>query len=47
MADETLDHEYLPMEGFAPFTTLSAELILGADSAASKEGRVGGRLPVR
>lgn len=41
MSDPTLDHEYLPMEGYAPFTQLSAELILGKENPAFKEGRVG------
>ncbi|KAI9032081.1 pyridoxal phosphate-dependent transferase [Hyaloraphidium curvatum] len=34
------DHEYLPMEGYAPFTKLSAELILGEGSKPLAEGRV-------
>ncbi|TPX33620.1 aspartate transaminase [Synchytrium microbalum] len=40
LEDTTLDHEYLDMAGFAPFTEGSAKLILGASSSALKEGRV-------
>ena len=38
--DEKLDHEYLPITGLPAFTSAAAKLILGADSAALKEGRV-------
>ena len=34
------DKEYLPIEGFAPFNTATARLLLGDDSAALKENRV-------
>ncbi|KAK4702646.1 hypothetical protein P7C70_g3576, partial [Phenoliferia sp. Uapishka_3] len=39
-ADNTLDHEYLPIAGLPSFTSASAKLIFGADSTAIKEGRV-------
>lgn len=39
-ADETLDHEYLPITGLSEYTSAAAKLIIGADSAALKEGRV-------
>ena len=38
--DNSLDHEYLPIAGLPTFTSASAKLIFGADSAAIKEGRV-------
>lgn len=33
--------QYLPIEGLAAFNKATAELLLGADSPAIKEGRVG------
>lgn len=39
-ADDTLDHEYLPITGLPEFTSAAAKLIIGADSVALKEGRV-------
>ncbi len=39
MLKENINHEYLPIEGYKPFTTLSAGLILGEDSKVFKEGR--------
>ncbi|KAI9224792.1 aspartate aminotransferase [Blastocladiella britannica] len=36
-----LDHEYLPIEGLASFTSAASKLILGEDSPAIAEGRVG------
>lgn len=39
--DENLDHEYLPILGLEGFRKASAKLILGADSKAIAEGRVG------
>ncbi|KAF9925651.1 Aspartate aminotransferase, cytoplasmic [Mortierella alpina] len=39
--DENLDHEYLPILGLEQFRKASAKLILGADSKAIAEGRVG------
>ena len=39
--DESLDHEYLPILGLEGFRKASAKLILGADSKAIAEGRVG------
>ncbi|KAF9895751.1 Aspartate aminotransferase, cytoplasmic isozyme 1, partial [Lobosporangium transversale] len=39
--DEHLDHEYLPILGLESFRKASAKLILGADSKAIAEGRVG------
>ncbi|KAG0358259.1 Aspartate aminotransferase, cytoplasmic [Gamsiella multidivaricata] len=39
--DENLDHEYLPILGLENFRKASAKLILGADSKAIAEGRVG------
>jgi aspartate aminotransferase len=38
--DQKLDHEYLPIAGFASFTKAAAELALGADSAHIKEKRI-------
>lgn len=40
VSDESLDHEYLPIDGLKSFTDASAALILGKDSPAIKEGRV-------
>uniref|UniRef100_A0A915CT44 Aspartate aminotransferase n=1 Tax=Ditylenchus dipsaci TaxID=166011 RepID=A0A915CT44_9BILA len=39
-ADDSLNHEYLPVLGFEPFSKAASELVLGADSPALKEGRV-------
>ncbi|KAK3845640.1 MAG: aspartate aminotransferase [Linnemannia gamsii] len=39
--DDNLDHEYLPILGLEQFRKASAKLILGADSKAIAEGRVG------
>ncbi|KAG0380850.1 Aspartate aminotransferase, cytoplasmic [Mortierella sp. AD032] len=39
--DDNLDHEYLPILGLEQFCKASAKLILGADSKAIAEGRVG------
>lgn len=39
-ADPATNHEYLPIDGLPAFQKLSAELILGKDSTAMKEGRV-------
>ncbi|KAK3805619.1 MAG: aspartate aminotransferase [Benniella sp.] len=39
--DETLDHEYLPILGLESFRKAASKLILGADSKAIEEGRVG------
>ncbi|KAG0326193.1 Aspartate aminotransferase, cytoplasmic [Podila humilis] len=39
--DENLDHEYLPILGLESFRKSSVKLILGADSKAIAEGRVG------
>jgi len=39
--DESLDHEYLPILGQEAFRNAATQLILGADSKALKEGRVG------
>jgi hypothetical protein len=38
--DESLDHEYLSIDGLKTFTEASVRLILGADSPAIKEQRV-------
>eukprot|EP00186_Timspurckia_oligopyrenoides_P001255 CAMPEP_0182450128 /NCGR_PEP_ID=MMETSP1172-20130603/39046_1 /TAXON_ID=708627 /ORGANISM="Timspurckia oligopyrenoides, Strain CCMP3278" /LENGTH=417 /DNA_ID=CAMNT_0024647631 /DNA_START=54 /DNA_END=1307 /DNA_ORIENTATION=- len=40
LLDSNEDHEYLPIEGYAPFTSASAKLILGNSSVAIKENRV-------
>jgi len=40
LADETLDHEYLPILGLPEYTAVAAKLILGADCAAIQEKRV-------
>ncbi|CAJ0571435.1 unnamed protein product, partial [Mesorhabditis spiculigera] len=39
-ADQTLNHEYLPVLGFEPFSKEATKLVLGADSPAIKEDRV-------
>ncbi|KAF9107223.1 Aspartate aminotransferase, cytoplasmic, partial [Mortierella sp. AM989] len=39
--DDNLDHEYLPILGLEGFRKASVKLILGADSKAIAEGRVG------
>lgn len=39
-ADPATNHEYLPIDGLPAFQKLSAELILGKDSKAMKDGRV-------
>ncbi|KAE9548227.1 hypothetical protein FO519_008567 [Halicephalobus sp. NKZ332] len=38
-ADETLNHEYLPVLGLESFSTAARDLVLGKDSPAIKEGR--------
>ncbi|KAN0062557.1 Aspartate aminotransferase, cytoplasmic [Thecaphora frezii] len=40
IADESVDHEYLPITGLAEYTSAAAKLILGSDSAAIAEKRV-------
>lgn len=40
MLAKGLDKEYLPIEGLAAFRKATIDLLLGADSAAVKEGRV-------
>ena len=40
MLEADYDKEYLPMQGLAEFNAATTELLLGADSAAVKEGRV-------
>ena len=40
MADASLDHEYLPIDGMPQFTEASTRLILGHDSPAITEKRV-------
>eukprot|EP00182_Erythrolobus_australicus_P005797 CAMPEP_0185829664 /NCGR_PEP_ID=MMETSP1353-20130828/382_1 /TAXON_ID=1077150 /ORGANISM="Erythrolobus australicus, Strain CCMP3124" /LENGTH=432 /DNA_ID=CAMNT_0028527481 /DNA_START=18 /DNA_END=1316 /DNA_ORIENTATION=+ len=40
LLDANEDHEYLPIEGYAPFTEASAKLILGPESPAIAEDRV-------
>lgn len=39
--DPLLNHEYLPIAGLATFTSAAAKLMLGEDSPAMKEKRVG------
>jgi aspartate aminotransferase len=39
--DPNLNHEYLPIAGLPEFTSASQKLLLGADSPAIKEKRVG------
>lgn len=41
-ADNSLNHEYLPVLGFEPFCNAAMELLLGADHAAIKEGKAFG-----
>uniref|UniRef100_A0A0K0DAC4 Aspartate aminotransferase n=1 Tax=Angiostrongylus cantonensis TaxID=6313 RepID=A0A0K0DAC4_ANGCA len=41
-ADDTLNHEYLPVLGFEPFTKAACTLVLGENSPAIKEGRYTG-----
>lgn len=38
--DETLNHEYLPILGFLPFSNAAMKIVLGEDSKALKEERV-------
>jgi aspartate/tyrosine/aromatic aminotransferase len=40
-ADKTLNHEYLSIDGMKEFYTTASKLILGADSPAIVENRVG------
>jgi len=40
-ADHTLDHEYLPIAGLPDFRTAAARLMLGENSRAIVENRVG------
>lgn len=40
-ADKTLNHEYLSIDGMKEFYTTASRLILGADSPAIVENRVG------
>lgn len=40
LADPSLDHEYLPIDGLVAFTEASTRLILGAQSEAVVENRV-------
>ena len=46
VADSTLDHEYLPIDGLSEFTEASARLVLGKDSPAIKENRVISPFPI-
>jgi len=39
-SDETLNHEYLPIDGLGSFTDAAARLLLGEDSIAITENRV-------
>ena len=39
--DPNLNHEYLPIAGLADFTSAAQKLILGPDSPAIREKRVG------
>ena len=39
-SDETLDHEYLAIDGLRSYTDAAARLLLGEDSAAITENRV-------
>jgi aspartate aminotransferase len=41
-ADETLNHEYLPVLGYEHFCNAARDLVLGSDSPAIKEGRAFG-----
>ncbi|KAA8494375.1 Aspartate aminotransferase, cytoplasmic [Porphyridium purpureum] len=40
LLDDGVDHEYLPMEGYAPFISAAERVILGDAAAALREGRV-------
>jgi len=40
-SDETLNHEYLAIDGLRSFTDAAARLLLGEDSVAITENRVG------
>ena len=40
-SDETLTHEYLAIDGLRSFTDAAARLLLGEDSVAITENRVG------
>uniref|UniRef100_A0A3Q2NRB0 Aspartate aminotransferase n=1 Tax=Fundulus heteroclitus TaxID=8078 RepID=A0A3Q2NRB0_FUNHE len=40
--DDRLNHEYLPILGLAEFTSSSSKIVLGDDSPAIRENRVGG-----
>uniref|UniRef100_A0A914HSH2 Aspartate aminotransferase n=1 Tax=Globodera rostochiensis TaxID=31243 RepID=A0A914HSH2_GLORO len=42
VADESLNHEYLPVLGFEPFCAAATELVLGQGLTAVKEGKVFG-----
>ena len=39
-ADETVNHEYLPILGLESFSNAAPKMVLGDDSIAIKEGRV-------
>ena len=39
-SDETLDHEYLAIDGLRSYTDAAARLLLGEDSVAITENRV-------
>lgn len=39
-ADESLNHEYLPILGHDEFSKLATSMLLNPDNAAIKEGRV-------
>ncbi len=39
-ADETINHEYLPIAGLPAFTNAAQKLVFGGDCKAVKEGRV-------
>ncbi len=39
-ADQTLNHEYLPVPGLPDYRTAAAKLLLGADSPAIAQNRV-------
>ena len=39
-ADQTLNHEYLPVAGLPAFRTAACALVLGKDNAAILENRV-------
>eukprot|EP00126_Sphaerothecum_destruens_P001727 Sdes_comp15142_c0_seq1m3953 len=40
LADKTLDHEYLPIDGLKEFTAAASRLVLGAEDAAFEQERV-------